>query len=134
MIRCQFEEEVRYRLRGRPHLVPVFHDVFEIAGRLREIIPDLFVVFNTATQRYEVHSLAHHPETLALNLPYAGLDARALHDVLTNSIRHHGMNVLRRVAESEERMQAAQRREWHNWVQDVARETKSKFARTAWGA
>ena len=58
--------------------VPVIGSVYDIPARLKEIIPSLFVMFNTRTQRFEVHDAAQDGMTLACELPFDELDARAV--------------------------------------------------------
>lgn len=52
-------------------------DCCNIAGRVKEIDPAYFLVYNTLTARYELHHL-DQAETLALHIPYTQLDARTL--------------------------------------------------------
>lgn len=132
MTRRQFEEEVRWRLRDRPYLLPVFHDTLDIAGRLREILPELFVVWNASAHRYEVHSLAHKVDTLGLIVTYPQLDHRTLDMVRQYSLRHRGRAIFREVEASQEVYQRRRAREFRNWVRDVAEETRTAFAKLAW--
>lgn len=59
-------------------LIPVETNVYCIPERLKEIDPDYFVVFNTDTQKFEVHHMGQIGSTLALNIPYDELDARTI--------------------------------------------------------
>lgn len=53
------------------------NDVFNISHRLREIDSTYFVIWNTNSRKFEVHSSACKP-TLCLVLPFDNLDVRAV--------------------------------------------------------
>lgn len=57
---------------------PVMGSVYGIPERLKEISSSLFVMFNKVTQVFEVHDASQEGCTLACELPYEELDARAL--------------------------------------------------------
>ena len=65
---------------GRPckDRVPVLINVYDIPVRLKQVNGDFFVMFNTKTQKYEVHCSSQPFDTLACVLPFDELDARAL--------------------------------------------------------
>ncbi len=63
-------------------------DMFDIVGRLKQIDPTYFVMWNTEAKRFEVHSSACHP-TLCLVLPYDTLDARTLHKVRITRVENY---------------------------------------------
>ena len=71
LIRCREGEYAKDR-------VPVRTSVYGIPERMKELRESLFVMFNTKTQRYEVHDSTQEDCTLACELPYEELDARAL--------------------------------------------------------
>jgi len=71
MIRCV---EGRY---DRNH-IPVTSHVMDIPVRLKELNRAFFVMFNTRTQKYEIHCADQPFETLACSLPFEELDARAI--------------------------------------------------------
>lgn len=58
--------------------IPVLSNVYDIPERLKEINPNFFVMFNSVTQKYEVHDAAQTMNTFACQLPFDELDARAL--------------------------------------------------------
>lgn len=58
--------------------IPVLSNVYRIPERLKEINPNFFVMFNSATQKFEVHDAAQTMNTFACQLPFDELDARAL--------------------------------------------------------
>ena len=57
-------------------MVLITNDLFDIAWRLRSVNDDYRVYFNTAKNRYEVHSAKE--KTLEFVVPYDQLDARTL--------------------------------------------------------
>lgn len=58
--------------------IPIVSDTYDIAERLKEIDPSFFVMFNTKTQRYEVHCSWQQDTSYACTIPYDKLDARVL--------------------------------------------------------
>ena len=58
--------------------IPVLSNAMDIPVRLKEVNRDFFVMFNTRTQRYEIHCASQPGDTLACSLPYDELDARAI--------------------------------------------------------
>lgn len=71
LIRCREGEYAKDR-------VPVMTSVYGIPERMKELRGSLFVMFNKKIQRYEVHDSTQDDCTLACELPYEELDARAL--------------------------------------------------------
>lgn len=125
-------------LDGYSHLRLIEHDVFHIADRIQEYDERMFIVLNLIKGKYEVHSfeyapaIAHPADTIQLTLPFAQLDARALQHLYDNDIRVHGKNIFRKIEQEEEAFEKAKKRDFSNWVQAVASETKSMFAKDAW--
>lgn len=128
---ADFKREVTLKIDHQSHLLPLFGSVFNIPDRLFEYNPQLFICFNTDTQRYELHSL-EQPVSFAAVLPYKDLDARSLRWIWINDIRVHGRAIFDRIEQSEERAKKRQDREFHNWVESVGKETQSLFAKDAW--
>nr|DAS14111.1 MAG TPA: hypothetical protein [Caudoviricetes sp.] len=58
-------------------LSPEFRDVFYIAGRIKELDPAYYIMFNRNSGRYQVHAGTGR-DTLQLDLPFDILDSRAL--------------------------------------------------------
>lgn len=127
-----YRSEVLDAVRDRPHLRPVFHHVLDIPRRLYEYHPDLFLVFNRLEGSYEVHSLGQRDDTFAMTVRYRHLDERLLRDVRRNDVRAHGRKILQRIRQSQENWRRRRERNWHNWVEDVAKETRTIFARASW--
>lgn len=130
----RFQKEVEQALHRQKayHLRPMFGSVHSTPEAIYEYDNSFFVVFNTHTGGYEIHSLNHYPETHALDLPFAELDRRSLRHVWRNDLRVHGWNIFRRIEEGESRAEKRKERNLQNWVQSVASETKSMFAHDAW--
>ena len=73
--------------------IPVVNSVFDIPVRLKELNRAFFVMFNTRTQKYEIHCADQPFETLACVLPYDELDARAI-----SYVREHSSARLEQIA------------------------------------
>ena len=71
LIRCREGECSKDR-------IPVLNGVYGIPERLKELRESLFVMYNTVAGVYEVHDASQDDCTLACELPYEELDARAL--------------------------------------------------------
>lgn len=128
----RFERDVLEKVKHRPRLIPLFDHTLDIPQRLYDYHPSLFVCFNRHTQRYELHSLEQETDSFCATLPYKDLDARTLRWVWQNDIRVHGKDIFRRIEKSEEGFKKSKDREHKNWVQDIAKETQSLFAKDAW--
>jgi hypothetical protein len=62
-----------------PHLTWISHDLYDIAGRIREIEPGYFIMRNHRTGKFEVHSTDNKGKTTyCFTVPYDELDARTL--------------------------------------------------------
>lgn len=74
-------------------LTPITNDLYDIAARLRTINDGYRVFRNNALNRYEVHDVAQHGNTLAFVVPYHELDARTI-DYALYTRRQNADNVL----------------------------------------
>ena len=54
------------------------HDVYNISTRIKSIDKGYYVVFNTITQKFEIHNSYQLGSTYCLTLPYLELDERVL--------------------------------------------------------
>lgn len=120
-----FQQEVEARIAGKPYLHPVFSHPYDIPRRLREEVDDtLFVVWNSLTKRYEVHSTAHHPDTYAWTVPFEQLDERTVRLARKNSLLTRGDRIFREIDEHNERLEQSLKRQRRNeiesWARDVA--------------
>ena len=61
--------------------IKIQHDVFNIVNRLKQINSGYFVMFNTQTEKFEIHN-NNYKNTLWLTLPFNQLDCRAINYVL----------------------------------------------------
>lgn len=116
------------------HLIPVYDSVYEIPQRVNRYNSDLFTVFNTETQRFEIHSAEHdgYLPSLQCVLPYKDLDARTERFIQKNDIRVRGQEIFREIEQSERDWEKRKERERRNMIRDVASETQSMFAKDAW--
>jgi len=126
-----YKYNIRERLRGWSHLVPVFTNTYRIPERLREIDPNLFVVFNASTQGYEIHSLANTGHTFSLNVPFKDLDARLEAFVRKYSLRR-GKRVFREIDEHNEKLEKSIEKQRSNDIRGLADEIYRPARRLAW--
>ena len=108
LIRCREGEYSKDR-------IPVTGSVYGIPERMKEFRESLFIMFNTKTQRYEVHDSAQDECTLACELPYDELDARAL-----LYVREHHVSRLKELAEEVERHNERLEQAAHDAAMDKA--------------
>lgn len=127
-----FKYEVNRRLGGKPHLRPVFDDTHNIAERIRDVDPTLFVVRNLKNDCYEVHSLEHRPSTYAWVVPYRCLDVRTLRRARKGNILMRGTAVFDEIDKHNAKQEASFKRDFDNEMDARAREARSLFAKAAW--
>lgn len=127
----RFIYEVRRKVSDKPRLTPIFESTHCIPERLYEYNSNLFICYNNVEETFEIHALDQENSYCA-TLPYKKLDARTLRWVWRNDVRVHGDNIFRRIEKSEEDYKKRKEREFKNWVEDVASETRSLFAKDAW--
>ncbi len=128
----QKRQEILYRLESRPFSHLVETSVYDIPKRIEEYDKDMFVVFNSLKQKYELHSLQYPGDTFQTTFPYKELDNRALRHVWENDLSVHGREIFKRIERDEEKAKKSKDRDMKNWIQATASETKSMFAKTAW--
>ncbi|RJQ52142.1 MAG: hypothetical protein C4521_10915 [Actinobacteria bacterium] len=130
-----FEERVLRTLgERRTHLVPIFHDVLNIAGRIREIIPTLFICINLDRRsRIEVHDL-NEDYTLVSVPPVPKIDGRILEWIREHSRIHHGRRVMRKILTEAEEIKYRMRRRRREEHEAMAREIRPLIARLPVGA
>ncbi len=132
MPRLTYEQQIYDRLRGKTHLRPIFTSTLEIPERLREMDPNYFLVFNTKTQKYEVHNLAHKGNTYGVTIYYEELDYRTLYITRASDLRVRGKNLFREIDEHNERLEKSNERQRRNDLRAIAGEMKPYFAKAAW--
>ncbi len=126
------KSEIKDRLTGKPHLMPVYTHVYNIPERLRSNDPNLFVVFNAKTQKYEVHSLANKGHSLSLVVPFRELDARVEEFVKKYDLRRHGKKIYRDIDEHNEQLERSIERDRRNRAEGLADELYKPIRRMAW--
>lgn len=122
--------------RNLHHLKPLFTSMHHIPERVYEYNSNLFVVFNTQDQKYEIHSIEQGPgaNSRQCQLEYDELDVRTLHFIWENDLRVHGWAIFDRIEKSEQDAKARKNKQFRNDTNAWARETQSLFARDlGWG-
>jgi len=132
MGKLAYERQINERLRGKHHLRPLFTSTYFIPERLSEYDPNLFVVFNTKKQRYEVHSLANKGDTFGFVVPLNELDYRTLYLARKNNLRTRGKQIFREIDEANEKLERSNARQRDNEIRAIAEELKPVFAKVAW--
>ena len=69
-------------------LIKILSDNLFITNRLKEIDSSYFVVFNTKSNRYEVHSKRQAENTFCVGLPFSKLDERAVDYALKTRVEN----------------------------------------------
>ena len=69
-------------------LIKILSDNLFITSRLKEIDNSYFVVFNTKSNKYEVHSKRQVENTFCVGLPFSELDERAVDYVLKTRVEN----------------------------------------------
>ena len=127
-----FEDEVYHRLRGKPHLSLILTDVHNIAGRLREVDPSFFVVWNSRRQKYEVHSSSHQGNTYGYDVANNRLDARVIEQARKSNLRTRGDEIFADIDAANARLEEQIKRQRANDIRGIAEELHPYFRRMAW--
>ena len=106
---------------GDRMLIPILDDFYGVAKMLRDIDPDLYLAFNTAIERYEVHDRRAKPgHTLVMRVMEPDGSFRLPdHRVIETILKYRGRSVddiLREIDAQNERRQA----EWEKRNQEIA--------------
>lgn len=125
-------DKIKDRLRGKPHLIPVFSSVYSIPERLYEYDSSMFVVWNVTERRYEIHCLDHVGDTFGMPVPYYELDSRIVERVKRSDLRLHGRDIFRQIDENNERLERSRERQRRNDINAAAREMAPAFRKLAW--
>jgi hypothetical protein len=122
--------EIILRWRNLHHLLPVYSSIHNIPERVNEYNTNLFVVFNTMKQKYEIHSIEHGAgmDSYQCTVPYDRLDVRITWYLWENDLRVHGNEIFKRIEQGEQDHEKRNKRKFHNWAQDVASETRTMIA------
>jgi len=127
-------DKIQDALRGKPYLKLVETNAYSIPERLQEYDHNLFVVFNTNRQKFEIHTLANKDnQTFGFMYPYDELDARALRLVRQFDVRLRGRAIERELDENNERLKKQIERQRKNDLRGIAEEMHPYFRNMAWG-
>ena len=106
--------------KGAFMLIKIQNDVHDISKRLKEIDESYFVVFNTATNHFEVHS-TKQKQTFCLNVPYAVLDKRTI-DLTLKTRRENFDKILAEIDKQNEELDKQNQKQIKNLVEFKAKE------------
>jgi len=127
-----YEKEIRLRIGHLKHLIPVFSDTYNISRRVKQYDKSMFVVFNTKTQKYEIHSLENKGYTHCATIPYNQLDARVETILRRGDIRNRGHEIWREMEEHNERLEKQREESWCREMRALIADTRSLFAKASW--
>jgi len=120
------------RIGHKKHLRLITSSVYDIPRRLREIDPNLFVVFNTVSQKYEIHSLANKGNSFSLYVPFRELDARLITFVKKYDLRRHGKQIYKDIDTHNEKLETSLERQRDNELHAIAEEIHPYVKKLAW--
>lgn len=103
-----------------PGLILVEDNVFNIPSRLKEIDPGYFVMFNPASQQYELHN-EYQDTTYCLTFPFDGLDCRAIDYTMETRIERKDI-ILKQIKRHNEKVEADRRNRFDDKIDYIARE------------
>jgi len=124
--------EIENRIAGKPYLRPVYTHSLNIPERLRQNDPNLFVVRNLKTNKFEVHSLANKGSSFSLSVPYKELDARTETYVRKQDLRRHGILVFQEMERKNRELEKQNKRDRRNRAEGIAQEIHKPVRRLAW--
>ena len=104
-----------------PNRIPVLSNATDIPARLKALRASWFVMFNTRSQRFEIHDAAQPEGTLACALPFDALDARAIEYARRYRVARLE-ETAREVEAFNERLEREARRDYLNRAADKTRE------------
>jgi len=126
-----FEKRIKERTNTR-FLKLIKNDVYDMARRVREYDNSLFLVFNTKSQKYELHSLDNKGNTFCATIPYDQLDARLETLIRKGDIRNRGYRIWEEMEQHNERLQKQQDAYDRSERRAMIKDTQSLFAKSAW--
>jgi hypothetical protein len=132
MSNTDYRNQIHDRLRGKQYLLPVYHSVLNIPERVREFDSSMFVVLNTKSQRFEVHSLDNIGNTFCVAVGFNDLDERLINMLYKGNVRTRGKAILEEIDLHNEKLKASRERSRRNDLEAIASEMRSSFAKVAW--
>jgi hypothetical protein len=127
-----FKAAVLEKIQYRPRLTAVFTSTHDIPEQIYDYDNDLFIVYNNVKDKYELHSLQQEVDSYCMTVPFKQLDVRFMRWMWKNDIRVHGNDLMREMDHNEDEYKKMREREQKNWIEAVAKETQSMFAKDAW--
>lgn len=113
----------------KPNLRLIDSDLYHISQRIKEIGKGYFIVFNARTEHYEVHSTENLGwDTHCLTVPYDRLDYRTLQLCRETNVRIHGDRILKEMEANNAKLEAKNRNDFHNYLNDASLETADMTA------
>jgi len=111
----------------RPWLRLIQHDLYGIAERITAIESGYFIVYNTKSGQYEVHSADNKGSTYCFIVPYDELDARTL-DYCKRTLVANTDRLLRELEESNARLDETRHHDFKNQMEAASYETAQEVS------
>ena len=111
----------------RPWLRLIEHDLYGIAERITAIESGYFIVYDSRSGKYEVHSADNKGSTYCFTVPYDELDARTL-DYCKRTLVANTDKLLRDLDESNKKLQESKDKDFKNTMEAASYETAQEVS------
>ena len=109
-----------------PWLRLIEHDLYGIAERIQDIEDGYFIVFDSRSGRYEVHSAYNKGSTYCFSVPYDALDARTL-DYCHRTRIANTDRILAEIEKTNEALKAGRMKKFSSDIEAASYETATEL-------
>lgn len=110
-----------------PWLILVEHDLYGIAERITAIESGYFIIYDSRSGKYEVHSADNKRSTYCFTVPYDQLDARTL-DYCRETLIANTDQLLKRMEANNRKIDEAKKRDFMNQMESASYETAQEVS------
>ena len=128
----RYKAEVYTRLYQKPHLIPRFTSVCHIPQAVREYDDNYFIVYNTLTEKYELHSLENLDDSYGFTIPFPELDTRVIKYCYKCDIKRRGMEIFDEMDSHNRKLRDYKEKKRREEIHDQAKEMAWGFKKLAW--
>ncbi len=104
-------------------------DCLDIVRRIKAIDADYFVMFDTSSKRFQLHSRAQGASTYCLTFPYDTLDERAVCQVLKTRVQNSEQLFKELEEENAKNQRAATKKILNDFLEDFEEKHNESFRR-----
>lgn len=104
----------------------IHDDVLGIADRLKSIEDGYFILFNTMSGKYEVHSTCNPDSTYCFIVPYDALDVRTVHYCI-ETLNANKDKLLKKIDDDNAKLQKDRMRDFSNKIEAASYETAQEL-------